>query len=168
MAKPRENTQDIDRVWDIVEQVGAGMLTTRFAGGLRARPVEPRLDRAAGLIRIVTDVRGLKDDEIERTPDVGLVVISARDKAYLSITGRAAVMRDPAMARRIWHKTDDVWWPGGPDDPNVRVIEIVPSLAELWDGPSSSMVAVYEMAKARLTGEKPDLGENRKKTVPLG
>jgi hypothetical protein len=61
-----------------------------------------------------------------------------------------------------------VWWPGGPDDPNVRVIVLTPSLAELWDGPSSSMVAAFEMAKAKLTGEKPDLGENRKKTVRLG
>jgi general stress protein 26 len=159
---------DIDRVWDIVEKVGVGMLTTRFAGGLRARPVEPRLDRAEGLIRIVTDVRGLKDDEIERMPDVGLVVISASDKAYLSITARAVVTRDRATAKKIWHKTDDMWWPGGPDDPNVRVIVLTPSLAELWDGPSSSIVAVFEMAKAKLTGEKPNLGENRKKTVPLG
>jgi general stress protein 26 len=158
---------DIDRVWDIVEKVGAGMLTTRFADGLRSRPIEPRLDRDAGLIRIVTDARGLKDDEIERSPDVGLVVISASDKAYLSITGRAAVTRDPAMAKEIWHKTDDLWWPGGPNDPNVRVIVLTPSLAELWDGPSSSMVAAYEIAKAKVTGEKPDLGENRKKTVPI-
>ena len=34
----------IDRVWDIVEKAGVGMLTTRFSG-LRARPVEPRPDR---------------------------------------------------------------------------------------------------------------------------
>jgi general stress protein 26 len=158
---------DVDRVWDIVEKVGVGMLTTRFPGGLRARPIEPRLDREAGLIRIVTDVRGLKDDEIERSPDVGLVVISPGDKAYLSITGRAVVKRDAAMAKRIWHKTDAMWWPGGPNDPNVRVLVVTPSLAELWDGPSSSMVAAFEMAKANLTGEKPNLGENRKKTVRL-
>jgi general stress protein 26 len=158
---------DIDRVWEIVEKVGVGMLTTRFAGGLRARPVEPRLDRDQGVIRIVTDVRGLKDDEIGSEPDVGLVVISPSDKAYLSITGRAVVTRDREAAAKIWHRSDDVWWPGGPDDPNVRVIVLRPSLAELWDGPSSSVVAAFEMAKARITGHKPDLGENRKKTVPL-
>ena len=27
---------DIERVWDLVEKIGVGMLTTRFAGGLRA------------------------------------------------------------------------------------------------------------------------------------
>jgi general stress protein 26 len=158
---------DIERVWDLVEKIGVGMLTTRFAGGLRARPVEPRLDRDAGLIRIVTDVRGLKDDEIACAPEVNLAVTDTGDKAYLSITGHAAVTRDRAVAARIWHRSDDVWWPGGPDDPNARVIVLTPLLAELWDGPSSPIVAAYEMAKARITGDKPDLGENRKKTVSL-
>jgi len=158
---------NIERVWDFVEKVGVGMLTTRFSGGLRARPIEPRLDRDQRLIRIVTDVRGLKDDEIKSAPEVNLAVIDAGDKAYLSIAGHAVVGRDPALAAQIWHRSDDVWWPGGPDDPNVRVIVLTPLLAELWDGPSSPMVAAYEMAKARITGDKPDLGENRKKTVPL-
>jgi general stress protein 26 len=157
---------EIGRVWDIVEQTGVGMLTTRFRGGLRSRPVEPRLDRDAGLIRIVTDVRGLKDDEIEMSPDVSLVVMSTREKAYLSISARAQVTRDPAVAHDIWHKNDDLWW-SGPDDPNVRVIVLTPSLAELWDGPSSSAVTAFEIAKAKITGDKPNLGENRKKVVVL-
>ena len=38
---------------------------------------------------------------------------------------------------------------------------------ELWDGPASSLVAAFEFAKAKLTGAKPNLGENRKVTVPL-
>ena len=46
-----------DRVWDIIEKVGVCMLTTRFAGGLRARPVEARADRMNGLIWFVTDAR---------------------------------------------------------------------------------------------------------------
>jgi hypothetical protein len=30
----------LNRVWEIIEEVGICMLTTRFAGGLRARPLE--------------------------------------------------------------------------------------------------------------------------------
>jgi hypothetical protein len=47
------------------------------------------------------------------------------------------------------------------------VLRIEPSVAELWDGPSSAIVAAYEFARARLTGEKPNLGENRKSTLPM-
>lgn len=158
--------QEIARIFEIIEKVGVGMLTTRFGGGLRARPLEPRLDREEGVIYFVTDVRGAKDDEIEAEPDVCLIVIDYKEKAYLSITGRAQVVDDHAMARAIWKKTDDIWWKG-PDDPNVRVLRVVPEKAELWDGPASSAVAAFEFLKARITGEKPDLGENRKVTVEL-
>lgn len=159
--------QKIDRVWDIIEKAGVGMLTTRFDSGLRARPMEPRPDRNEGVIYFVTDVRGLKDDEIEAAPDVCFVVIEHKDKAYLSISGRAEVTRDDDKAAAIWKKTDDVWWPGGPGDPNVRVLRLVPDRAELWDGPSNSAVAAFEFAKAKITGEKPKLGENRKVTVEM-
>jgi len=45
------------RVWDIIENARVAMLTTRFSGGLRARPLEPRPDREAELIWFVIDVR---------------------------------------------------------------------------------------------------------------
>ena len=139
----------ISRIWDIVEKARVGMLTTRFAGGLRARPLEARADRDAGIIWFVTDVRGAKDDEIGAAHDVGLVFIDEGDRAYVSITGRAFVMFDTAKTKEIWKKTDDVWLPGGPDDPNVRVLRMEPITAELWDGPSSAAVASFEFAEKR-------------------
>jgi general stress protein 26 len=156
----------IDRVWDIIEKVGVGMLTTRFSRGLRARPLEARPDREMGIIWFLADSRSNKDNEIGAEPDVGLVFINPEDKAYLSITARAQVQRDNATAKRIWKTTDKMWW-DGPEDPNLRVLRINPQLAELWDGPSNRAVAVYEFVKARITGEKPNLGENRKVTVKL-
>jgi general stress protein 26 len=154
------------RVWDIVEKVGVCMLTTAFEGGLRARPVEARPDRAAGLIWFVTDLRSGKEHEIQAEHEVGLVFIDHAAKAYLSLTARAAVLRDHAKAKEIWKATDSAWW-SGPDDPNVCVLRVTPVTAELWDGPASKAVALYEFAKARLTGQKPNLGENRKVTVRM-
>src|ERR1700687_3702085 len=145
------------RVWDIIEKVGVCMLTTQFSGGLRARPIEARADRDAGLIFFVTDVHSAKDDEINAAPDVGLVFIDPKDKAYLSITGRARVMRDTAKTEAVCRKPDEVCWPGGPTDPDVCLILIELLTAELWDGPASNAIAVFEFAKARLTGEEPKL-----------
>ena len=136
MPKKMPAHDDVARVWDILEKTGAGMLTTQFSGGLRARPLEARPDREAGAIFFVTDVRGHKDDEIAARPEVCFVVIDPKDKAYLSITGRASISRDGARAAAIWKKTDDAWWKGGPHDPNVRVLTLEPVTAELWDGPS--------------------------------
>lgn len=161
------NRDDVRRVWDILDGNSIGMLTTKCPEGLRSRPLDARPDRDTGEIFFLTDVRGLKDDEIEAAPDVCFTVTDKDSNIYLSITARASVIRDTAKAREIWKKNDDVWWKGGPEDPNVRVLKLVPGKAELWDGPASKLVAAYEFAKARLTGEKPLAGENTKKVVRL-
>ena len=156
----------LDRVWDIIERVGVCMLTTRSAAGLRARPLEARPDREAGIIWFVTDLRSAKEHEIARDGAVDLVFIDARDKAYLSISAKAEVRSDHAKAAAIWKTTDNAWW-RGPGDKNVCVLRVTPITAELWDGPASKALAMIEFARARLVGEKPKLGENRKVTVRL-
>jgi general stress protein 26 len=156
----------LDRVWDIIEHVGACMLTTRFGRGLRARPLEPRSDRDAGIIWFVTDLNSTKEYEIESENVVGLAFIDAKANAYLSITARAEVWRDHAKAAEIWKPTDNMWW-NGPDDPKVCVLRVTPLAAELWDGPASKAVAAFEFVKSRLTGGEPNLGEHRKVTVDL-
>jgi general stress protein 26 len=160
------NDVKLDRVWDIIERVGVCMLTTRFAKGLRARPLEARPEPSTGIIWFVTDLRSDKEQEIERESEVGLVFIDAKNAAYLSITARAQIWRDHAKAAEIWKSADNIWWQG-PSDPNVCVLRVEPAIAELWDGPSNKIIAAFEFVKARLTGDKPDLGENRKVTVKL-
>jgi general stress protein 26 len=156
----------LERVWDIIGRVGVCMLTTHAAAGLRARPVEARPDRDAGIIWFVTDLRSAKEHEIARDGAVGLVFIDAADKAYLSITAKAEVRRDHVKAAEIWKTTDNAWW-RGPDDKNVCVLRVTPITAELWDGPASKALAMIEFARAGLVGEKPKLGENRKVTVRM-
>ena len=144
----------LDRVWEIIEQVGVCMLTTRFAGGLRARPLEARPDRDAGTIWFVTDLRSGKEQEIESEHDVGLVFVDPKANAYLSITARAEVPRDHAKAAEIWKTTDKMWWKG-PDDPNVCVLRVRPLTrnygmdrrARLW--PRSSSSRCNSLAKSR-------------------
>lgn len=155
------------RIWELLEQTQVGMLTTRFAEGLRARPLEARPDREAGVIYFIIDRRGLKDDEIEACADVCFTLTNDKEKAYLSITGTGAMLKDELLAARHWKKTDDVWWPQGPRDPNVLVLRLEPHIGELWDGPASTDVARHEFARARATGQKPNLGEKRKVTVRL-
>jgi general stress protein 26 len=155
-----------DRVWDIIERVGVCMLTTRFDDGLRARPLEARPDRGAGVIWFVTDNDSAKEHEIEVEEDVGLVFVDAKANAYLSLTARAGVWRDHAKAAELWKSTDNVWW-HGPNDSHVCVLRVTPLTAELWDGPASKAVAAFEFVKTRLLGTEPNLGENRKVTVPM-
>jgi general stress protein 26 len=156
----------VDRVWDVMDETGVCMMTTHFDEGLRARPMEAMPDREEGAIWFLTDSRGLKDDEIEASPEVCLTFVCPEQKIFLSITGDASARRDPAQAQALWSKEQEVWW-NGPDDPNLLVLRFEPRRGEIWDGPANSALAAFEFAKARVTGEKPDLGEKRKVTVDM-
>src|SRR5262249_47237333 len=84
LRRKDDGQADIDRVWEIIEKVGIAMLTTRFPGGLRARPLEARPERDVGLIWFVTDLESGKEHEVDAEHDVCLVFVDAADKAYLS------------------------------------------------------------------------------------
>ena len=155
-----------DRVWEVIDKAGICMLATHFSDGLRARPMEAKPDRKGDAIWFLTDRRGLKDDEVERCPEVCLTFTYPDEKVYLSLTGEASVCRDTAKARDLWSRKQEAWW-DGPDDPNLLVMRIALKRAEMWDGPADSAIAAYEFAKARIFDEKPDLGENRKITLDL-
>lgn len=127
---------------------------------------EARPERSRGIIWFLTDLRSDQEREIEKWHDIGLIFIDAKAAAYLSITARAQVRRDHAKAAEIWKSTDDMWWQGS-DDSSVCVLRVEPIIAELWDGPSSKMIAAFEFVKSQLTGGEADLGENRKATVRL-
>jgi len=164
---PKSPKQIEDRVWEVIGSTGICMMATRFPGGLRARPLEAHPEREQDAIFFLTDVRGLKDDEIERQPEICLTFVDPAEKVYLSLSGEAVVTRDIERAKSLWTEKERVWWPGGPEDPNLRVIRVAPSRAEMWDGPASSAVAAHEFARAWATGEKPNLGEKRKVSVDL-
>ena len=114
----------------------------------------------------MTDIHSAKEDEIEATPDVGLVLIDPNDKAYLAITGRACVMRDADKIKAAWRKTDEVWWPVA-----RTILTCVYCGSSLpprnWDGPASAVLTAFEFAEARLTGKEPSPGENCKVTVKM-
>jgi hypothetical protein len=59
-----------------------------------------------------------------------------------------------------------MWW-DGPDDPHAGLLRVSPRTAELWDGPSTKAVAVFEFLKSQITGASPNLGENRKITISV-
>jgi len=93
---------------------------------------------------------------------VCLTFLYAKEKVYLSVSAEAVITTDTDKARELWNEHQQVWWPDGPEDPNLRVVRVTPHRAEMWDGPASSAVAAFEFGKARVTGKKPNLGEKRK------
>jgi general stress protein 26 len=156
---------DLDRVWEIMEDISVCMVTTHAGGRMRSRPMHAIPDRDENAVYFITDTRGAKDDEIAAAPDVCLSFADIGDNTYLSITGSAELMRDPAKAEELWSTETQAWWPRGPHDPSVRVLRVAPEQAEYWDTRGNAITVALKLTAARVTGKPPDLGTNRKVNV---
>jgi general stress protein 26 len=52
------------------------------------------------------------------------------------------------------------WFPGGVGDPDLALIAVTINHAEYWDVKTNKATKIYEMAKAAMTGTRPDIGEH--------
>ena len=162
----RYEEAQIDRVWEVIEKAGVCMMTTRFADGLRVRPMVTLPQRDENVIWCLTDRRGVNEDDIETLPEVYLTFVYPNERVYLALTGEAFVGTDPEEARLLWTPQDEAWW-SGPDDPNLLVMRVELWRAEMWESPLNGSVADFQFAKARLFGTRADLGDSHKITVEL-
>ena len=48
------------------------------------------------------------------------------------------------------------WFPNGPDDPDATLLALTPTSAEIWDGPSSSVLVAFKLATAKILGKSED------------
>jgi general stress protein 26 len=156
---------DLDRVWEIMEDISVCMVTTHAGGRMRSRPMHAIPDRDENAVYFITDMRGAKDDEIAAAPDVCLAFADIGDNTYLSITGTAEMVCDPDKAEELWSTEAQAWWPRGPRDPAVRILRVVPDQAEYWDTRGNSITVGLKLIAARMSGRQPDLGMNRKVNV---
>lgn len=153
---------DVDRVYDLAEQISVCMLTSKVGKALRSRPMHAKIDRDAGMFTFLTDARHHKDDEIAADPEVCLAFAKPGSQNYVSISGEAEVRNDRTAIKERFSEMAKVWFPEGPDDPNVRLLVVRPEAAEFWDGKSNPIAVAFQLVKAEFTKERPDLGENRK------
>lgn len=151
---------DTDRVWEIAKHLDYCMFVTRFGQALRARPMSTVVNKAKGHIYLLTNAGEPKELEIAKDPAVLLAYSNGSD-LFLSVSGTALITADRALVKDIWSPGAQAFWPEGPDDPNVAVINVTPHSAESWDG-DSRVLSTVKFAVALATGTVPSFGENKK------
>lgn len=162
MAKKTES--DLEILKDKLEGMRVAMLTSRDGDGtLHTRPMAAQEIEDDAELWFFTDDRSAKADEIARDPQVAVAFADPGDSKYVSISGRADLVHDPAKVRELWNPFVKAWFPDGPETPGLALLRVRIDRAEYWDSPSSTVVKLAGLAKALATGERADdLGENRK------
>lgn len=160
----------LQKLRDLVNDINFAMLTTVASdGSLRSRPMATlQFDSETGVLWFFTALDSPKTDEIAGEHQVGLSYASVAKQDYVSISGRARIVRDRAKIAELWTPMAKIWFPTGVDDPRLALLRVEIEAAEYWDSPSGMMVELYGLAKLALTGKPPkNTGENVKIDLPL-
>jgi general stress protein 26 len=150
----------IDRIWELMEDIGICMFVTWDGERQRARPLAANVDRDEHAVYFLSDVHSMKDDQVENFPTVTMAFAQTGSNKYVSVTGKAEVKNDRAKIKELWSPLVKAWW-DSPDDPAIRVITVRPEDAEVWDSPNR-LFATVAMLAAAVTGTTPAVGDNKK------
>lgn len=150
------------KIWNLIKGIKTGMLTTVHGAELRARPMRLVQTEYDGTLWFFTDLDSEKVFEVEGDNDVCVAFSDPENDVYVSLIGVGRPTRDKQLIDRYWNGFVGVWFPEGKDAPNVGMLEIKIHKGEHWDADSSTMVKSYKMAKAKLKGELPNIGEHEK------
>lgn len=141
--------------------IGYAMFTTMDAHGhLVSRPMTVQDIDAEGDLWFYTSTDTDLWQNIAGQPQVNLSFAEPEGKVYVSVSGQAERVVERARIAAMWTPAVQAWYPHGPDDPHVMLVRVVSHSAEYWDNNASSMVQLYQMAKAVLTGTTPDAGQH--------
>lgn len=160
----KDTTHERELLWKLVKNIKFAMFTTRHGNGhLHSRPMTTQnksLDADESLWFFMSK-KGDPVDDLKADPVVNLVYADPSEDTYVSVSGTAALIEDPAKKEQLWSKLAAAWFPGGPTDPDLALVQVQIVHANYWDVKESKLVQLYEMAKAAVTGKPPTgLGEH--------
>jgi general stress protein 26 len=156
--------EDRQKVWDLIKGIHIAMLVTQDRSHkLSARPMAAaNRDFSDGTLWFFAREDSPKLDELAESRNVLVAYAHPGKQDYVSLCGKARVVRDQAKVKQLWSEPARVWFPKGPEEGDIVLIAVEVETAEYWDSPSATVVYAYGYAKAALTGEPPKMGENKK------
>ena len=163
---PRSTPAEIAKLHELIKDIQFAMFTTAMKNGtLRSRPMATQSDEFDGVLWFFTSANEAKVREIQSDDHVNVSYADPDKNNYVSVSGRATLVRDKVIAKELWNPLYKAWFPKGLDDPQLALIRVAVERAEYWDSPNSKLVQLAGFIKAVVTGKQAKGGENEKVTL---
>ena len=152
-------TDETRKVIELLKDQRLGMLTTTApTGTLTSRPMALQETEFDGDLWFFAERSSRKVSHLTEQPQVNVTVGSG--STWVSLTGRASVVEDEAKKKQLWNAGVGAWLPQGAEDPTVVLIKVTGESAEYWDTPGGRIATALSFAKAKVTGQRYEGGEN--------
>src|SRR5687768_2670674 len=125
MTEKTEQTDDVAKLAKLIEGQKVAMLVTEDdTGALRARPMWTQQVQFDGRLWFFTSDDSGKVHEVEGGKHVNVSYVDAQHDRYLSISGRAVLVKDKQKAEQLWNPLYKAWFPEGLNDPKLALLRI--------------------------------------------
>ncbi len=151
----------IETVKELIKDIDTAMLTTISGGRLVSRPMKTQEIEFDGDLWFLTKKDTSKYEDILQDPRVN---VSYAGKSYVSISGTAEFVDDPARKKEMLNKIIEKILDTSPDDPNLLLIKIHTETAEYWESGSAIKMVTHLLKKAvgKTSDPKSEPGLNEK------
>ena len=153
---------------NLISHIKTAQLVTMDADGvMRSRPMATQqLDDQAELWFFTNDYSAMVDNVLIH-PEVCVTYADPEKNSYVSVSGKAELVRDPDKIHELWKPILKAWFPKGVDDPDLALLRVDIVSAQYWDSTDSKLVQIFGLIKAMATGRSAadTVGENEKLTV---
>lgn len=151
--------EEIEKVSKLIEGARIALVTSvGEEGQLVSRPLAMQDREFDGTLWFFTQDPSPKTQQVKENDQVNVAL--QVDKGWVSIAGTATVSHDRAMIDELWNRHAEAWFENGKDDPSVALLKVKADTAEYWTIESNKVVSAVKYAKAIVTGDQPDIGDN--------
>ncbi len=165
---------DLEKFYELVEDIDTAMMTTRRADGHLHSRAMANQNRAAGAdLWFVAAEGSNKLTDLENDVHLNLAYYRDRNREWVSVSGIAELSRDRAKIRELYEPDWKIWFPeegderhGTSEDPRMVLIGVTVHAAEFFAIDKPMPVLLFELAKAWVTKTEPEFGDTTKLTEP--
>ena len=157
-AMTRESTEHakLDKIWSLIREAHTALLVTVGEdGALDSRPMGCVQREFDGTIWFLTFAGSSKLREVADNSQVLVSYARLTDYEYVSLSGRARVSKDRQKVGELWSEGFRVWFPSGPDDPDLALLSVEVEEAKYWTDAASVATCAWAYIKARVLGQRP-------------
>ncbi|WP_413583243.1 pyridoxamine 5'-phosphate oxidase family protein [Bdellovibrio sp. HCB288] len=149
----KHSSPEVKKLSDLISDIKIAMLVTVSGGNsLHSAPLVTQGIEADGSLWFIISRASQKASDIQNENRVNITYSGSG--TYVSVTGFAELIDDhPEKVRQMWSKGYEVWFPQGPNDPNVQLLKVEIEKAEYWEGHSNPVSKMLEFVKLT-TGSK--------------
>jgi general stress protein 26 len=152
----RSDSAERDRVWDLIKGAHTALLVSIGEDGvLDSRPMGCLQREFDGTLWFLTFRHSSKLYEISKNDQVLVSYATPAKGEYVSVSGRCQLINDPEKIKQLWNEGLRVWFPKGPEDPEIALIAVDVETARYWTQTASAATYAWAYVRSRLTGKTP-------------